>query len=184
MTGSLISQDFAERIRLLERLEALDAHGANRPDNPLGEAIATFEHPYLTVGLERYHRVAARHGVSPRHPFADRRLVELAVHLPDRERHADGWSKAILRRIMTNRLPPEVRLREDKQHLGWKFTCTVRAQDLGRARRLLNEQRELLAPYLDWHRLEAALDRGDGDSLEAVLTATALAAWLGRGGKR
>jgi len=184
MAGSLISQDLAERIRLPERLEALDAHGANRPDNPLDETIATFEHPYLTVGLERYHRVAARHGVSPRHPFTDRRLVELAVHLPDRERHADGWSKAILRRIMTNRLPPEVCLRGDKQHLGWKFTRTVRAPDLSQMRRQLTEQWGLLAPYLDQDRLETALDRGDDASLEAILTAGALAAWLDRRGRR
>lgn len=184
MAGSLISQDFADRIGVPERLKALDAHGANRPDNPLGEAIATFEHPYLTVGLERYHRIAASHGISPRHPFIDRRLVELAVHLPDRQRHADGWAKAILRRIMTGRLPPEVRLRRDKQHLGWKFIRAVLAPDLGQIRQQLNDQWELLAPYLDRHQLEAALDRGGDAALEAVLTAQALAAWLRRGERR
>ena len=97
---SLIAPDFARRIDLRARLAALARHGVHdRSDVRLG-AASTLDHPYVTVAVERYHRLGAAHGVQPRHPFTDRRLLELCVHLPDRQRFDRGWSKAVLRRAM------------------------------------------------------------------------------------
>ena len=96
---SLISRGFAERIDLGERLATLRAHRPQVPPKDAGaESVVALQHPYVTVALERYHRVAAAHGVQPRHPFTDRQLIEFAVTLPDRQRQSDGWSKAVLRR--------------------------------------------------------------------------------------
>jgi hypothetical protein len=36
----------------------------------------------ITRGVEGYDRVAARHGIEPRHPWTDKRLVEFYPRLP------------------------------------------------------------------------------------------------------
>lgn len=61
-------------------------------------------------------------GKNTESPFSERRLLELGVNLPDRQRLRDGWSKPILRQAMLRRMPEPVRLRCDKQHLGWRLT--------------------------------------------------------------
>lgn len=119
---SLIDADFARHVNLSERLlraaqwlpPGVERHA------PL-QARHALMHPNTTCGLERYHRVAAYHGITPRHPFADRDVLELCVNLPDRQRLTDGYSKAVLRRAMRQLLPAEVCWRSDKTHLGWSL---------------------------------------------------------------
>ena len=52
--------------------------------------------------------------IEARVPFLDYRLVEHAVRLPDRLRIDRGVTKAVLRRAMDGRLPPEIQGRRDK----------------------------------------------------------------------
>jgi asparagine synthase (glutamine-hydrolysing) len=73
-------------------------------------------HALLTDGLrvhtlEMTDRLAARFGVEPRHPFNDRRVVELALSLPDAFHCDDGRGKVLLRAAMSKLLPPIVRER-------------------------------------------------------------------------
>jgi asparagine synthase (glutamine-hydrolysing) len=145
--------------------------------------VAALQHPYVTTALERYHRVAAVHGIQPRHPFTDRQLIEFAVTLPDRQRQSDGWSKAILRRAMQGRLPEAVRMRRDKTSLGWRFNDAALS---GGGRYPLREQlqahRGVLAPYVDLAKLDAALAASTPQALEAAGEALTLGVWLSRSG--
>jgi asparagine synthase (glutamine-hydrolysing) len=181
---SLIAPDFARRIDLRARLATLARHGSHDRSDVRAEAIATLDRPSVTVALERYQRIGAAHGVQPRHPFTDRRLMELCIHLPDRQRFDAGWSKAVLRRALQGRLPDAVCWRMGKQHLGWALTRRLMAPELGALAGRLAGQRDLLAPYVDLSRLDRALAAvgrpGDDDAALMVFEAAALAGWLTR----
>jgi asparagine synthase (glutamine-hydrolysing) len=183
LAGTIIARSLAERVRLGERLAALAAHAPAGLDlEPAHEHARTIAHPYLTVGVERYGRVAAALGLEPRHPFLDRRLVELCVALPGEQKLRDGWPKAVLRRGMAGRLPDTVRRQRGKEHLGWAFTIALMRAARERLRRTLEAGGPLLRPYIERHRLEAAaaawFERGDESQAEAVLQAAVLAGWL------
>lgn len=179
---SLISEEFAERIRLDERLERLRALRSLSPlPGPELEAAEALMHTFPVVGLERYYRVAARHGVTPLHPFTDRWLLELCVHFPDRQRLRDGWSKPVLRHAMRGRMPEPVRWRADKQHLGGRLTHALWAQDDPHACRCLRELCPRLAAWIDLkqaNRLLGELDAHHHDrALAQLMYARALKAF-------
>lgn len=184
--SSLIAPDFAVRVRLRERLERLNAwfsraqHGGTAP-----EAAQALANPYTTCGLERYHRVAAWHGVQPRHPFADRDLLELCVNLPDAQRLHNGWTKPVLRHAMHGRLPNAVCWRRGKEHLGWKLSKRLFLGNEAAVREELTAHRATLAPWVDLARLDAAVARAwqgsaCDETLERVFNVVCLGRWLRR----
>ena len=140
------------------------------------------QHAYPVVGAERYVRVAAGHGIIPLSPFSDRRLLELCVHLPDRQRLRDGWTKPALRQAMTERMPEPVRLRTDKQHLAWRLTISLTEQPEAQLPELLPEQRDVLMPYLVPGKLDTLQlgNTGPGRKRLVLFSLTRLAAWLSR----
>ncbi|KAF1695317.1 asparagine synthase-related protein [Pseudoxanthomonas koreensis] len=184
---SLIAPEFAERIRLEERLERLRALRSLSPlPAPEPEAAEALMHTFPVVGLERYYRVAARHGVTPLHPFTERRLLELCVHFPDRQRLRDGWSKPILRHAMSGRMPEPVRLRVDKQHLGWRLELILWGH---RGPEPPPNSRELCSQLSTWigsSQAEMLIRQLDGPArdpaLGRLLCMYALGRWLSRGG--
>jgi asparagine synthase (glutamine-hydrolysing) len=182
---SLIHPDFALRIGLDERLERLRALRSLSPwSGPEMEAVEGLQHTFPVVGLERYHRVAARHGVTPLHPFTERRLLELCVNLPDRQRLRDGWSKPVLRHAMRGRMPDPVRWRSDKQHLGWRLNHALWQARQDALHRLLQESRGRLGPYVDLGKVNGLIAQLDGPRPDPVLGqllyACVLAHWLSR----
>ncbi|MSP25166.1 MAG: hypothetical protein EXR75_08380 [Myxococcales bacterium] len=74
------------------------------------ELVARVTSSLCQVNLADYDRVAAAHGVEPRHPFFDRELVELQLGLPVAQRHVGGQrkSKPVLRRALRPLLPAVV----------------------------------------------------------------------------
>ena len=59
-------------------------------------------------------RASSSFGLEQRHPFQDRRLVELALALPEDQRHRDSLRKTILRNAMRGILPEKIRTRRTK----------------------------------------------------------------------
>ncbi|MCP9929789.1 hypothetical protein KBY82_03220 [Cyanobium sp. AMD-g] len=120
---SSISQNFAKRAHLEERLISLEKlESADIRLSYSKERAQSIDHPYLTVGRERYDRTASPLGVEPRDPFLDRRLVIFCLSLPGNQKVYRGWPKILLRRSMLGTLPNQVCWRKGKQHLGWSFT--------------------------------------------------------------
>jgi asparagine synthase (glutamine-hydrolysing) len=182
---SLINPDFAQRVRLGERLGTHDACSWVGLSTPYGvERADAIDHPYLTVGRERYDRVASSVGMEPRDPFLDQRTVAFCLSLPGEQRLGDGWPKVILRRAMANRLPEAVRWRIGKQHLGWYFTAALMAKMRGHMRAILEANRTLVAPFLnaDGVHLTWSADFEDrnADQWQIVYEVAQLAAWLRR----
>jgi asparagine synthase (glutamine-hydrolysing) len=182
---SLISPEFARRIRLRERLRTLDGHGSEGLSIAYNkERAQSIDHPNLLVGRERYDRVATAVAVEPRDPFLDRRAVAFCLSLPGQQKLGDGWPKIILRRALSGRLPNAVRWRTGKEHLGWSFTnaliSSMQAHVLSQTE--VNRQSVALllkkdSRYLNCH---ASFEYADPIQRQNRYAAEHLAAWAGR----
>ena len=179
---SLISADFAREIHLAERLAQLDSHGHDDWAQDLGhERARALAHPYLTVGIERYDRVASAMAIEPRHPFLDRRVVDFCLTLPGEQKLRGGWPKAILRRAMDGRLPDAVRWRPGKEHLGWMFTRELLAEAREEVPAMIERNLTLLAPYVNLDTVHRACAAGEPGGEDGTLFEVAtLASWLER----
>lgn len=187
LSNTVIAPAFAAHVQLGERLARLADWGRDvNTHSGARESQRAFGHPYAGCGLERYHRVAAWHGVDPRHPLEARAVLELCVNLPDRQRMRDGYTKACLREAMRGRLPESVRTRRNKQHLGWALTQRLLLPDQASVRQALAGVRPLLVPYVDVARLDAAFvgwrNREAAPGEMDIFAALALGRWLRRNG--
>jgi asparagine synthase (glutamine-hydrolysing) len=182
---SLIAADFAVRTRRAEPVTPANPADRAQPTQLLQERHNTIRCAALTAGVERYRRVASVHGIEPRHPFLDRRIVELCMQLPDRQRARDGWTKAVLRHAASAWLPAEVCWRRGKEHLGASFSQALFDRDQAGHLDEMWDRRDLLEPYVDLGRLarQIATYRRDSSTQDAdlVLGAWALFGWLKRG---
>lgn len=177
-SSSLISAGFADRSGLTSRLERYGLEVARLRTHREVHAY-TLEHPMLSHSLEYINKLCASCSVEPRHPFYDRRLVELCLALPRSQHIENGWSRPILRRALADLLPREVCQRGDKGG-------SAAPRRLARLeRRVLEEtaaDAEVLGDYLDMRRLRAAIGRyiqtQEIEEAEAVWRAVSLRQWL------
>ena len=186
----MLSPGLARRVDLENRFAML--HGQRNDTGPTStrdDAIAAMSHAYPVVGMERYHRVAARHGVAPRHPFMDLDVVQTGLALPDAMRQHGGISKYVLRMAVADLLPAEICWRTDKHHLGWLLTRPVLEEHKDEAIALVERHRMRLGDWLESGWLEASIRQWKGGDLddsgsEALLSALALAVFLDTRRKR
>lgn len=76
----------------------------------------------LSFAHENYGLLAFQHGVEPRSPFSDRRLIEFGLRMPMSAKLALPTYKHLLRKVAHDRLPPDVVNRQDiAGHPGWSF---------------------------------------------------------------
>ena len=184
LEGSLVHPDLARRAHVGERLEALAARRpAGRSLDPRARQAAELTHPYLAAALERYARAAASQGIEARHPFLDRRLVELCLAFPWDQKVRDGWSKSIVRRAMEGILPDSVRWRRGRWvRLGPAFLDDAIATRFSRDEALAADTMSALTPYVDltaWRRLvDRFVARRDPMEGAAIWQTLLLARWL------
>lgn len=183
LNKALLSPDFACRTQVGERLRRLTALRSPLPlQETAPEAAEALMHTFPVAGAERYARVAARHGITPLSPFSEHNLLELCVHLPDRQRLHGGWTKPVLRHAMRERMPDPVRLRHDKQHLGQRLSHTLWKQRSNHLETILLARRHMLEPYINLKRLDAAAERQRNSAVLTawgqMLFAVRLAHWL------
>ena len=182
--STLISSDFADRIDLQSRLQRSSGSHLGIPGDVATHAARLLLEGHSICGMERYHRVAAWHGVDPRHPFMDRKVMEFCIALPDDQRMAHGWSKIVLRRAFQSRLPSSVCWRLGKQHLGWKLNERVLLEDMEEVRQRLDAYRDELSPYVDLKKLDLAARHwqlpAHHDARGALFNAVTLGNWLAR----
>lgn len=141
-----------------------------------GMAMSSMGTAYITAAIERYNRVASLFGVEPRHPFADRDLIEFQAWMPLPLRIRNGHRKWVLRQAMANDLPETVRWRQDKEHLGWRFSQAQLARDWPSADALGGP---LMADWIELPPLATGATRtGVDDAAPGLFTAYALGRWL------
>ncbi len=146
------------------------------------EAAKSLDHPYLTVGLERYNRVASSVAIEPRHPFLDQRLVAFCLTLPGSQKLGEGWPKIILRRAMGEHLPDTVRWRRGKEHLGWDFTRALIGKTQSTINAAIDTNNQYILPDINAnYSLDALLSSADTKDIESmadIYDAACLNLWL------
>ncbi|HYU35245.1 MAG TPA: asparagine synthase-related protein [Thermoanaerobaculia bacterium] len=135
--------------RLLGREAAATAD--RRPATHLRSWSARASYRMLTSGsfaavMSSFDVAAAGVGVETRHPFLDRRLIEVLCHLPARLLFGGGWTKLVLRQ--SGLLPEEVRRRTRPAHFGELVHRGLRHEMRWKVRELLQGSRVVAAGLL------------------------------------
>ncbi|RKZ71648.1 MAG: hypothetical protein DRQ48_02905 [Gammaproteobacteria bacterium] len=154
-----INRDFSIEVDIESRLSQLHSHNMLSIHASLREKhVQSIMHPYLTVALERYDRVAAACSIEPRHPLLDKRLVEFSVSLPWDQIVRNGWSKFIIRRAAESNLRGEVAWRQGWDSINWTFTSAlVKKRHQFMTKRIV-EQQSILSKYIDSKMLQFAAE--------------------------
>lgn len=98
------------------------------PSLLLSELWRRFASRTLPMWLRMEDRVSMACSVESRLPFMDYRLVEMGFNLPDDLKLADGFTKAVLRRSMSGRLPDSIVLNRRKKRFGSPYGRWLRSQ--------------------------------------------------------
>ncbi len=109
----MLQPEFAQRLRLDQRLQEF------RSESSATTTARQRHYRDLMTGnlqrmLEEQDLLSARAGIEVRHPFCDRRVVELCLALPSNQHLRNGWSRYILRQAMQGILPDSIRWRGGK----------------------------------------------------------------------
>lgn len=183
----MISPTFAKRVQLTERVQGLLGHRAGptrtaRQEHWLG--LTSGLHAYA---LELIDKGAAAFALEARYPFYDQRLMEFCLALPPEQRLHQGWTRLIMRRAMTDILPPEVQWRVHKANLGANFKRKLLEYERDTLERVINDPK-IIEPYVNVPTLRAAYRRYLSQPLQSqqdvttIFAAVTLALWLSESG--
>jgi asparagine synthase (glutamine-hydrolysing) len=114
---------FAQRTKIHERLEGMNSEVSIRSSKAW--LRIQLDDGGQLHGAELEDRAAARFGIEQRHPFADRRMIELSLGLPENQRLRTD-QKYVLRKAMRGVLPELVRQRQDKAEFSETLFRAVR----------------------------------------------------------
>jgi asparagine synthase (glutamine-hydrolysing) len=183
---SLINPDFANDIRLAEKLRAWQA--GNQSSRPLSEQerhIRVLLPVNIPRAMEGFDRIASRYGIEARHPWSDKSLIEFYVRLPLHYKVRKGWTKYLVRQAAAPWLHRDVRWHTGKHHLGSALVDLLLNQSYEEMINALGATRgasEAIGKYLDTKALSALLTgySADRSNLGPLYDAMTLAHWLGR----
>ncbi len=115
-----IDPQFARQIQLAERLrrEAVGRQFSSFVQRDLYKTLAS---GWQTHFMETEDRAASWFGLEARYPFNDRRIVELALALPEDQRWHQDRPKYVLRQAMGSFLPEAVQQRHTKAEFSQVF---------------------------------------------------------------
>ena len=121
-----IRREFAERVGLADRLYPDD------PDLAFPTIAQRNIYRGMTSGSAVHHveddeRAAAECGVEIRHPFADRRIMEFGMAIPEELRWNGSTRKFLLREAMRGEIPLETLERRTSPNGGCTFMPPLRA---------------------------------------------------------
>jgi asparagine synthase (glutamine-hydrolysing) len=154
---SILNQDFAKRIDMAGRVRELQEKSDRIPCTARQshfDGLNFALHPYV---LELADKSAAAFGLEPRYPFYDRRLMEFCLAMPAEQKLSQGWTRAIIRRAMTDVLPPEILFRRDKANLSSNFRRKLFEYELDLITRVY--QTGSIRKYVDEETFKNTYDR-------------------------
>jgi asparagine synthase (glutamine-hydrolysing) len=181
--SGVLCEEFARQTGARERLDtfrqAADAAAA-AGDRQLH--LRRLTNGYPVYASETMAGLGAVFGIEPRHPFYDRRLLELCLALPPSLKNRDGFTRYIARLALAGMLPDLVRWRPGKTNLSPQFHRGFTTRDWGLVETTLRDNRVLLAPFLDRIRTEESCRRYQNglepEASSVIWSAVTLALWL------
>jgi asparagine synthase (glutamine-hydrolysing) len=151
-----IEPGFARRVELSDRVG--DATAWRGP-------LSTFASGAHVHGQEMQDLARSRSGLDLRHPLSDRRVVEFALAIPERQRRRGAVRKHVLREAMRDLLPDSIRLRKSKSDFSHLFAETLllpearaRMEALRPAERGWVDAEKIGEDYREMRRLHGAGD--------------------------
>ena len=90
----------------------------NNPSPAENLLYKDFHYADLPINLRDFDRASMQHGIEIRMPFMDYRLVSYVFSLPTSSKIGNGYTKKILRDVMKNTLPEDIRTRTFKVGIG------------------------------------------------------------------
>ena len=131
--------------------------------------------------FENLKGVASVFNLDLRHPFSDRRLLEFCLALPPEQKIRGGYTRAILRYALAASLPEEIKTRVGKADLDLAFYYGIRASDRMDLGKILFQEPQLIAKYIDITLLREAYDdfmKDNNKNAAFLWRAAFLALWL------
>lgn len=190
-SGSLphwIAPRLVEQVRRRQRVHASMREEVTASSSRHAHA-QSFLRPVYQYALELCDKAAAAFALEPRYPFFDRRLIDFCVALPMEQRLKHGWTRSILRRAMTDVLPPAIQWRPGKQDLTPNFTRGLQGRDRSLVDRALFGDTSAVGLIANLAALRLAYRRfvrspsnpwGFSSDATALYRATVLDRWLAR----
>lgn len=181
---SRINPDFAKRVNLLKRYQAL------QPSFPAPPGAARQrQHRDLTAGeiplaLEVSNKVASAFSLESSYPFADRRVAEFCLATPSTQRVHDGLSRMIVRRALVDYLPEKVCWRSDKGDLSHNLKKGLLSFEQKRLDEIIFENSRSIEPYINVAALRGNYQhykiQPTNANFQAIWSTVNLALWLGQ----
>jgi asparagine synthase (glutamine-hydrolysing) len=178
----LINREFAQRIGLEAYIRACEATRSDKWQTARQRHYQELSSPFVQSALEFMSKASAEFAIEVRLPFTDRRLVELSLAMPMKQKFQAGWSRMIVRRAMAGILPEKIQWRDDKGNLGANFKRTLSAEQvyLDRARQSMP-----LREYVDMdvlYDMQCTLQgkRSGSVNWNQFLLSVVLSSWLNR----
>lgn len=146
--------------------------------------LKEYHYFHLTSGLsqksfENYNHMSAAFSMEFRHPFFDKRMVELCYALPLEQKFKNGWDRIILRRAMENILPKNIQWRKSKSDLSGNFERSILHYGNDTLTRIINDENNL-KNYVDNDELKKIywLFKTQGKEGYRLWIAITLSLWL------
>lgn len=133
--------------------------------------------------LEIINKTAHAFSLEARHPFFDRRLIEFCLGIPPEQKLYRGWTRIIMRRAMSNILPPEIQWRPRKTDFYPNFKRSLLSE-----RKLVEEVILNNPKYIENYIKLTSLDeiyqrfllKGTIDDGETIWKSAVMSLWLQR----
>lgn len=155
----IINSDFARRLNVRDRIQLLNAVQLKTPRTAREDQWRNLTSGLFTSVLELSDRCAAAFSVEGRHPFMDKRLIELCLALPASQKLSDGWSRIVMRRAMSGIVPEEIRWRGGKTDMNPNFLRGFLVSDRIALDQAIFNHAQVVEKYIDISHLRQLYQR-------------------------
>jgi asparagine synthase (glutamine-hydrolysing) len=114
---------------------------------------------FLTTVLESSDRAAAAFSIEVRHPFMDKRLIELCLAMPAEQKLHNGWSRMVMRRGLSGVIPEEICWRGGKTDMNPNFVRGLLLLDRAALDEAILNQSQVVEKYVDISNLKSLYRR-------------------------
>jgi asparagine synthase (glutamine-hydrolysing) len=178
----ILNPSFARRIGYADRYAAFEAEAFARVPTEQSHHLRRLTSGFVPSALEAIDRLGAWRRVEPRHPFYDRRLVEFCFGLPPEQKLRDGWTRVVLRRGLSDLLPPAIEHRVGKSDLTRQFTLGLLRYERSKIDDIILARDSPVGEYVNLplvRRAYAELVRSESDDAAILVwPAVTLGLWL------
>jgi asparagine synthase (glutamine-hydrolysing) len=143
--GALVNEEFARRKGLRARFMSFDQPVENSVRLRQRAVLSSDTFARAQEIMDHY---AAANAVEVRHPFMDRRVIELCLAMPAGLAYRGGWTRFVMRKAMEGIVPSKIQWRPGKTNLANSYDYGLFDIDAALLDEYLDEITEL-RPYIN-----------------------------------